>query len=374
MKTARTTRTGLTVVLASAALVSMVACGDQGLDEAMSSTDSLGIDDDDMNDDGGLTGDGADDDAGLTSAGDGDGDGDDDGLFGTCASLDESVAPVARPTVMLLIDQSGSMNEDFGGQSRWDAVDSTLFDTMDGVVPRLEDSVSFGLSLYTSNGGFAGGTCPMMTTVDTAFDNADALGTKFADNAPGGDTPTGEALEAAADQLAGVQAEGPKVIVLATDGEPDTCAAPNPQNGQPESIAGAQYAHGLGIETYVVSVGSDTSESHLQQLANAGRGLSPDGTTNVPYFQALDGDDLYGAFGKIASNVIGCEFELDAEIDPGVECFGTVEVDGAPMTCGDDFEVEGKTLRLLNDACIMLTDGDAHQVTADFPCQDIAVG
>ena len=31
--------------------------------------------------------------------------------------------------------------------------------------------------------------------------------------------------------------DGINRVILATDGEPDTCAEPNPQNGQPEAIA-----------------------------------------------------------------------------------------------------------------------------------------
>ena len=31
--------------------------------------------------------------------------------------------------------------------------------------------------------------------------------------------------------------EDPTIFILATDGEPDTCAQPNPQEGQPEALA-----------------------------------------------------------------------------------------------------------------------------------------
>ena len=41
------------------------------------------------------------------------------------------------------------------------------------------------------------------------------------------------------DTLLNDPAPGDKVIVLATDGEPDTCAEPNPQNGQGVAVAAA---------------------------------------------------------------------------------------------------------------------------------------
>lgn len=74
--------------------------------------------------------------------------------------------------------------------------------------------------------------------------------------------------------------------------------------------------------------------------------------------------------------MIGCEFPLTGEVAPEAACAGSVTVDGAAMSCGDDYAIidDGKTLQLKGDACIMLTDGDAHEVAADFPCVDIAVG
>src|SRR5262245_63952803 len=47
------------------------------------------------------------------------------GESGECADVHVTVAPVV-PTLVLLIDQSGSMTEDFGELERWDAVYRTL--------------------------------------------------------------------------------------------------------------------------------------------------------------------------------------------------------------------------------------------------------
>jgi hypothetical protein len=75
------------------------------------------------------------------------------------------------PTVMLLIDQSGSMSSSFGGGSRWNVLHDALMDANTGVVARLEHDVRFGLALYTSHGGSAGGTCPVLTTVPMKLGN-----------------------------------------------------------------------------------------------------------------------------------------------------------------------------------------------------------
>jgi nitric oxide reductase activation protein len=56
---------------------------------------------------------------------------------------------------------------------------------------------------------------------------------------------------------------GPRYLVLITDGEPDTCSEPDPQNGQEQALQAAQEAHQRGIEMYVVGVSSDVGVSHL---------------------------------------------------------------------------------------------------------------
>ena len=75
-----------------------------------------------------------------------------------CPSVQVAVEPLI-PTVQLLIDQSGSMTADFGGVSRWNAVNTALVDPQNGAVTLLQDRVRFGASFYSSLGGNAGGTC-----------------------------------------------------------------------------------------------------------------------------------------------------------------------------------------------------------------------
>src|SRR5688572_21933546 len=139
------------------------------------------------------------------------------------------------PTIVLLVDQSGSMTEDFGGTDRWQAIYDTLMDPDDGVIAPKQSAVRFGLTLYTSHDGSEGGMCPILTEVPPALDNFDAMDDVFAPAEPDDETPTGESLAAVAATLDAFTEPGPKAIVLATDGEPDSCAEPNPQNGQAES-------------------------------------------------------------------------------------------------------------------------------------------
>ena len=52
---------------------------------------------------------------------------------GGCAEVQVQVDPII-PTLVLLVDQSGSMDSDFSGQPRWDALYETLMDPATGVV------------------------------------------------------------------------------------------------------------------------------------------------------------------------------------------------------------------------------------------------
>jgi hypothetical protein len=291
---------------------------------------------------------------------------------GTCGDVNVVVSGIT-PTVQLLIDQSGSMDEDFAGGNRWDAVYSTLMGN-NGVVPSLQTDVRFGLTLYTSFDGNNGGQCPVLTEVDPALDNFDAMNQRFAPAGPESDTPTGESILATANRLKNLQADGPKIIVLGTDGEPDTCEEPNPQNGQGESIAAAQQAFNDGIRTFVISVGDEVGEDHLQDMANAGVGLPIGGTENADYFVALNPQELVNAFRSIVGGVQGCVFTMNGEVDPAKAAQGLVALDGNALSFGSDWRLlDSKTFEILGGACDIIQDGDLHHVSAAFPCGVVVV-
>jgi hypothetical protein len=290
-----------------------------------------------------------------------------------CAEIKVDTEPVT-PTVVLLVDQSGSMDANFSGDTRWNSVYQTLMDPNDGVVKPLESRVRFGLALYTSDNGHDGGECPMLTEVDPAMSNHAQIDAVFAPELPIRDTPTGESLQAVADKLAQVDFDGPKAIVLATDGEPDTCEQPNPQQGQAESLAAAQAAFDLDVETYIISVGNDVSDTHLQEMANAGVGLEPQGQTKAPFYKAFDADELLDAFDDIIGGVVTCEYKLDGIVDLEAACEGTVRLDGEELVCGVDWEMtDASTLELLGGACQTIKDGGEHQLDASWPCGSIDI-
>jgi hypothetical protein len=290
-----------------------------------------------------------------------------------CADVQVQVEPIT-PTLVLLVDQSGSMTEDFAGETRWDAMYETLMDPGDGVVATLESQVRFGLTLYSSVDGFEGGECPMLTAVEPALDNHDPIDEVFDAADPLDETPTGESLAAVAQTLADFQADGPKGIVLATDGEPDTCDVPNPQEGQQVSLDAAALAFDLGITTYIISVGNEVGADHLQEMANVGVGKDPDDPMPATYYQALDAQQLVDAFEEIIGSFVSCELLVDGIVDLEQACDGSVFLDGMQLECGTDYELpDASTLRLLGEACATLQDGGQHMVDASWPCGAVEI-
>jgi hypothetical protein len=185
------------------------------------------------------------------------------GIGGVCAdvniNLDKQI-----PTVLLLVDQSGSMDAAFGTSDRWQVLRTSLMDPAVGVVNTLQAQVRFGLALYSGEGA----QCPIITPVAPAMNNYAPIDAAFPAPAVGqptdevliNHTPTGESIDAAAAILEGVQELGQKVIVLATDGDPDSCADPDANGTNPPrelSIDAAQRAFQAGMFTFVISVAAD---------------------------------------------------------------------------------------------------------------------
>ena len=205
---------------------------------------------------------------------------------GECATL--SVATVELvATVDLLVDTSGSMFKD--PAPFWTPLYNALMDPTNGVVKSLQSTTRFGFTSYT---GLGTAMCPILKKVPYALNNFDAINAAYSGikyNGEAWETPTHAAIDAAAANLTAFKPmpDGPKFILLVTDGAPDTCWAINPQCGQDAAIKAAQDAYAKGITTYVLGIGSVLASDpkadgcqvgrcgadYLQDMANAGSGL-----------------------------------------------------------------------------------------------------
>src|SRR6185295_1702793 len=264
----------------------------------------------------------------------------------TCVDLDVNFARIT-PTVMLLIDQSGSMNNSFeNGLNRWQTLRQTLTDPQNSILQKLDSSVRFGMTLYTSDGGFGTNadnprTCPKLQSVSIQLGNfatmSSFLNKKNGNTyvyGPAGDTPTAESVDAVVRTLRAYQEEGPKSIILATDGDPDTCLDPNANDSDASkalSVAAVQHAFEAGIATHVISVGNQVTASHLKALAVAGSG----GDATAQAYTALDTSALVAAFDAIIGSVRTCDFTLEGTVTPSNASRGKVVLDGQALTFGD---------------------------------------
>lgn len=295
--------------------------------------------------------------------------------FDACRDL--VIEWTVTPTVLLLVDQSGSMEAEIEtGQTRWQAVEEALVGG-GGLVTRLDSRILFGLALYSARsldpemGGPPIGPCPMLTIVPPALDNATPIASTFAMNEPIEDTPTGDAIDAVVD---GVLRDtdtrrGPVVIVVATDGEPDTCAQLDPQEGQDEAVAAAANAFASGIRTFIVGVGdTGLSTQHLEDMANAGVGRDPLAPP-APFWRTNTIGGLRSALDDIVRGELACELILDQPIDRERACSGDVRLNGRPLRCDEDYRLQAPTrLEILGRACEELnTDPDAV-LEIVFPC------
>ncbi|HET7545705.1 MAG TPA: vWA domain-containing protein [Polyangiaceae bacterium] len=211
---------------------------------------------------------------------------------GECATLSVQTVELVA-TVSLLVDTSGSMFQQ--PAPFWTPLHDALMDPTNGVVKQLEASTRFGFTSYTGVGDSyedkSTYKCPILKSVPYALNNFSAIDAMYSGikyNSEAWETPTHAAIDAAAADLVAFKAtpDGPKFILLVTDGNPDTCWAKNPQCGQDAAIKSAQAAYAQGITTYVLGIGSVLSKDaaaqgcqvgrcgldYLQDMANAGSG------------------------------------------------------------------------------------------------------
>lgn len=317
-----------------------------------------------------------------SGTGTGDGDGGPGEPADGCVKVDVKFTKEI-PTVVMLIDQSGSMNAKFDMGNRWNVLRDALIAPATGIISTLQAEVRFGLALYTSQNGYGMSepkkTCPIITEVPPALNNFMAISDKYLPNdwAPNGDTPTGESVDAAVKILQGVTDPGPKVIVLATDGEPDSCTDPDPDQGSPGAEAARQVsvtavtnAFQAQVTTFVISVGDEVGEAHLRAVANAGQGLAVDVDQMNRFYRANSQADLKTAFDSIVNGVRSCVLALNGTVNLTEASQGTVQLDGKPLTYNDPngWKLNSPTLlELTGTACETIKSGD-HAIAIDFPC------
>jgi hypothetical protein len=307
------------------------------------------------------------------------------------------------------------------GKGPWILLYDALMNT--DLLSSLQSKVRFGFTSFKGSPEAQMNetdiTCADMKSVPYALDNFDAikgvyttLGTEWT---PGTkwETPTGHAITRAAADLAAYDDDppGPKAILLVTDGNPNTCQIVDPQCGQDLSVKAVQDAFAAGIQTFTIGIGEVIEGNngcqpewgrcgplHLQDLANAGKGLPvlppPEtfiwqscadrygrvlqgtydaaATENAPFFTATSGAELRNAVEQLLADVLSCSFEMDA-IVTGNPALGSVKVGAQAVAYGDPdgwkLEDNRYQVTLQGAACNLFKT--ARMIDISFPCDPL---
>ena len=277
------------------------------------------------------------------------------------ADADADAAPVgctpgtvnltkATPTVMFILDRSGSMGDQLGrtvGGTRWEILTSALASTL----PPVDGTMGIGALLFPTAGPGSAQSCSAPGTADLSpgTGNVAPLIGLMRANQPNGGTPTADAIDAAAKFLLGVRAAtSARAMVLATDGEPNCNTGLNPNTcvcvestrgcqGRPnQCLADTRTVSRLasydaqGLPTYVIGLqdqGNASFVSVLDAMAIAG-GRAQTGAAHQ-YYSANSEAELDTALVTIRDQVGACTFLTSSVPDAS----GTilVTVSGVPI-------------------------------------------
>jgi hypothetical protein len=274
--------------------------------------------------------------------------------------------PLAIPSVQFLLDQSGTMKNKFGSTDRFTAMRNALIDASAGVVTRHEGDARFGITLYTSHDG--GVTCPILQSVPRDLGNASIIADVLRASVPDADNPLAEAIDDAIRDFAiDPPAAGPGVIIVATDGNADSCTNSNDGSGKDASVAATGRAHDAGLELYMVSIANGVDSSYLQQMANAGVGRAIRDVTGAPFFIASNQDGMTDAFDRIVRQV-RCRLDAHALSSDDL-ADASVRLAGRTLSRRTEWDVlDARTIALFGAACDQLLAAPGAVVQAELAC------
>jgi hypothetical protein len=287
----------------------------------------------------------------------------------------------SSPNILMVVDQSGSMNETFPGTSqvKWDSLKSAATSLLGGYT----GGASWGLSIFPhpSNQPYKVMHCdPGQIDVPLAVgDSAQILGAMNAlptpTGRPQGDTPTAPTLLALRSSITDTAHNN--YVVLMTDGMP-TC--PDASGAIPDvaQAIATLYAGTPSVRTFLVAIGRefqfDDPTSWQQRLdgwAVAGHTQRTTGKAGDPlFYQADNVTDLDAAFADIVTGVTSCVFDLQQK--PADPSLLTLTLDGAPVAIdpvdGVTYDDANQTLTLHGSSCGKVSSGAASSVNVVYGC------
>lgn len=273
-------------------------------------------------------------------------------------------ATAIAPNVLIVLDRSGSMEDELGKQgSKWEIAQEAL----GTVVTTHDGNVRFGLALYPGldpdcDKGM--GCAPGAIFVDVGPATGKSIIEVLSD-AKTCDlgTPTAEELEVLQDYPGLEALDRPNFVLLVTDGQ-STCA-------DPVEMVAALRAQVPPIDTFVVGFGGDVDPDELNHMAEAG-GTALMG--DPKYYQADDAQALVDAFDEIAGSVLSCSYVLELVPPDPDELYvyiNGMKIPRDPLHMdGWDYDPNTNQVNLYGSACEFLQSGDAMDLQIVFGCPE----
>jgi hypothetical protein len=307
-----------------------------------------------------------------------------DGFCG-CEGTAFAAMPVV-PNVMIVLDKSGSMEEDLDGDCplfedgtskcvypphgsspdpnpAFDAPDkwTVAGDAMDSILTSHGPKVRFGLVTFSSDGSCGAGN----VRVDIADDNEASIRSTVGATSPRGSTPIRSTLQNLVGHPGLQDTTRPNYVLLVTDGQ-ETCS-----DRDPATAARNLFQQTPSVKTFAVGFGGGVDVGELNDIASEG-GTARAGATK--YYQADNAAELAAALDSILGSVLSCSYQLDqAPADLG-QLY--VYADGDPVARdpsqaeGWDYDSASGTLTFYGQICQDLQAGTVTDLAIVYGCPD----
>jgi len=221
------------------------------------------------------------------------------------------------PNLAILLDRSGSMNltpaggnPQPGEMTRWQIAQAALT----SIINEYDGKLPIGLALFATDNSCATGSFQVAPDYSTKQQFLAALNN--ASNAPGGNTPTCDAINKLRNASALKDPIRKQYILLVTDGQPNcsSCGAANPVNGTVNEIDAA-FKQSPSIHTFVIGFGNlpDPLPANLNEMARKGGEPNPD--PNYDFYPANDQASLLTALRSIINSIAGGDAGGGAQCD-----------------------------------------------------------
>ena len=313
-----------------------------------------------------------------------------------CKPKSFSLKQAPPSEIYLVVDKSGSMAEKGAGASvsKWSEMQSAVSE----VLKQFQGTVRLGLLMYPVDHQCK--TSGPQVVIGLSKINAILYNLGLAK--PSGGTPTGSALNNAAQSLKDLgSSDSRKYLLLVTDGGPNcnfalssactcthaskdycctsypgACASGHTCLDETRTLKIIKDLHTKDkISTFVIGLdGTAEYKTLLSEMAKAGGvPLSVSGAT-VSYYSAGDLVGLKSALKTIVGSVISCEIKLDEQPKEPDSVYiwldgKKIERDKTKSNGWDYTDGTYLKIKLYGKACESLQVGKDHKLTATFKCE-----